>query len=590
MATITASVTQLAVQLGNVDSEYIRMDTSSDEARSSTSGYLSRWVARHPNAAAQERNRATVDALVSKIRSFGGNGGQLADAISGRLAGVRAAGKPLSGRVAQQILVETNNNLAETRGFLTILEKNYGGAFAKLAANTLLKNLLATGGELTPEIMAQVEKLGKAELENIKNGNASTVESFIKGENAGGKVTPNLAQAMAIFCQDKGIPPAYADRIQEQVAAHLREQAGKNAFPKEALTPQALMDTVSEGVRKSVGGAALLMACTVGAKNEYRNFPGSLTDKLRLCELGIDEGRSFVNIRSMWQLDQMRQIQPEGDLTRETVWQAVFGGELPPEVKSGKISLGEAMEKLAIADMQAVTQNSLKNIDIVRFAVQFAPWPLIADLMAGKGKAPVTLEAWPQLANLVERDSDPDKMLNNVAIDVGRRLIEKPDNLPMDDTRWKPPTISFRMPGPQGETTHVRVGPQSDFAFEDDADQTAYLRGNPSSLTRRLAELGNQIGTKKQQAGIYACMNQISTVLLKHVSTLAHAGFTEHSNISISMRRGANGEVVADYASPEGVEKTQGRFRMRLEVDPEGVVHMRNFELHPPGFFEEGVQ
>jgi len=96
----------LRASLARAGRNYVALGEGDGDPRPTTSGPLGRFRARRPDAAAQEANRAAVDALVARLRGVAGYGDALADAVRGRLAGLRQSGKPLSGRVAAGAIAE----------------------------------------------------------------------------------------------------------------------------------------------------------------------------------------------------------------------------------------------------------------------------------------------------------------------------------------------------------------------------------------------------------------------------------------------------------------------------------------------------
>jgi len=120
---------------------YVRLDPGGGNVRTTTSGVFSRWRARSPDQAAQELNRATIDALVGKLRMTEGYGRQLANLVAGRLAEYRESGRPLSGRDAARIVSQANNEARDAFLRQRNIERSISDAVAQVTPDGLIRTM-----------------------------------------------------------------------------------------------------------------------------------------------------------------------------------------------------------------------------------------------------------------------------------------------------------------------------------------------------------------------------------------------------------------------------------------------------------------
>ena len=141
MSSMSVNLQSLQAQLATADKNYMGMAPSGGDLRATTTNVFGRWQASRPNPAAQERNRATIDALVGKLRGVQGFGNSLADAVKGQLAQLRESGQPLSGRQASTVINSVLRGVQEQymRGLYT--SANINDIVAKTTADGLIKSM-----------------------------------------------------------------------------------------------------------------------------------------------------------------------------------------------------------------------------------------------------------------------------------------------------------------------------------------------------------------------------------------------------------------------------------------------------------------
>lgn len=268
-------------------------------------------------------------------------------------------------------------------------------------------------------------------------------------------------------------------------------------------------------------------------------------------------------------LQQMRQIQPEGELTAETVWKTLFNEPLPKNMETEGSSFCEAVDN-AVAEKW----------------VQAAP---------GKGKALALLCAEMPLANarevLVRRNMTMDDLpfpektlkMSNKSNYSGEQLMARDVCRRMRETVAGADKQKISTPSElhvAGQT--FILGKDVDFAFVSDDDKDNYAHGKPSSYSANIMEAfreacgGETANPKQVQMLAYlssqAPMRQILGTGGGGIGSVLDLNIIEHSATKISFDRMENGSVrvhISTFDRPDAV-RYSGYASLTYDVSPEG--------------------
>ncbi|MCL1889254.1 MAG: hypothetical protein FWF99_01955 [Desulfovibrionaceae bacterium] len=456
--------------------------------------------------------------------------------------------------------------------FVKTLRQEYGSHIASLIKNSDLNGLWESGKPLTARMVKDLTLVAEQEKARVNAHNQGVVNKFLDGTDP----QNNFNSAIDKLCADRGITsPEDIALVRDTARTRLESLAATGGFHPSILTDKSLQYGVSYAKPPALSSDQSV------ALDHSRTLPGSLADRLALADMNLDTRTTSVALhRAIAELGAgtMRQIQPDGKLTPETVYTALFR-QAPPENLKGD-DLTQAIVKRCLADEKALLE---KLGDTKRMAidnlVKFIPWNTFTAQMIKPSV--VTLDQVSALCDtLMSSEISREGAKNQLLLDPPRLAnIFNGQKLP-------PPTFSFTR---DERTVSVQTGRDPDFKFLDDADKAAYQKGEESSLSKRLERFCQEIchpdGSEKQVTNVMSCLSQSAALPLKLVSVMAGTNFDEHSGLSVSLSRQTDGSIKADFTSPTSppeLLKTMGQFTMSLNITKEGAINVTAFELRPP--------
>ena len=315
------------------------------------------------------------------------------------------------------------------------------------------------------------------------------------------------------------------------------------------LNPQDLLRKISDGSLPGMKNFAYACGRDVGDLDATIRdtlawaTPGNAADLSMIGEqLGRIGGIAACSLAAQ-RLGVMRQIQPEGMLTRETIWQACFNEALPDELKECK----NQEFNNGVFDRLARVFNEVRPNDptasaegMTLLATGISMEKTLASL---RGPVVLTLADFNNIPTLTpaSRLGTLQEVEQSLAKDLKRRGTHNslPDYMP---------TISFGVAGGAAETVNIQ-----DTSGMDPQDLANFNAGNTSSvsheLARRALELCN--GNEIQARQVIQSMGQSGAFLVRSNSSATGIFESEHSPLDIDIRREENGNITMRYFKPE---------------------------------------
>ncbi|MCL2029861.1 MAG: hypothetical protein FWG97_05555, partial [Deltaproteobacteria bacterium] len=230
------------------------------------------------------------------------------------------ADKTLLVRDGRLIISGGENDPAANReaiaAFLGSLGDRYGNNIADMITNSgMLRPYQEAGRPLTGQLVQDLTRLAEAETSrrDEQTRSVSMVNQFL-AHSWVGCLADLLGPRFANF------PPENMGLLKARVAAFLHRGAQRGDFS--GLTPEALSQGVKSGDPRYVGEAFITQAAALGLEGSI--YPGRAEDKVRLADLGLRlEGPGLPFQAALSLLEEMRLLQPNGELTLETVRQVI---------------------------------------------------------------------------------------------------------------------------------------------------------------------------------------------------------------------------------------------------------------------------
>jgi len=463
---------------------------------------------------------------------------------------------------------------ATIEAFVGALREKYGSRIADLINTSHLSALREAGRPLTArlvkDVTAQARKLVNAH-------NLETVEKFLRKDSERG-----LDSAVKELCAKEGLTSTEDQYVlRNRLAMNLMNKAGQGGFHPDLLTPEVLHGYIADG-------ASLTNICS---ENEFKaifksqTLAGTLDERLQLADMGVGKNSGLAFSRAVAELDSPGR-RPHGKaLTPAVDYELIFKQPPAPGLDADDKILADIDERCDkdMADLLGRLRGNEKDKlrQSVAMCVSMMPWAKLASLAERPNK--ITLDDAPKATAFItgqRRREDVEHYLNKdiprvaTSVKIGENIQELPA-----------PTYAFQLPG--GETKSLRVGRGTDFQFENAADKEAYLSGQDNSLARSLKSLCRDVcgpeAAEAQVVNAMSCLTQLAKSPLRFVSPLAGASFNEHSNVSVSLSRQADGSVRADFSTPEEkkAQDALGHFKMSLTIARDGRMTVTEFELSP---------
>lgn len=437
--------------------------------------------------------------------------------------------------------------------FLDTIKKELGPAVADMASAQLHAKL----GEDKPLTVRAVRETLE-DIVRLTQKNLNVRDKFLSG------IDPqhSFDESFVRMADEYG----FKGKLSDSAMASL-----KNAVKEDFLQHFSLVSAQGGNLQKMEEFASKrcsLTACIrnfteTGMSKAYGALDADVVSLAKL--LKISSCYSGVLLQS---LQQMRQIQPEGELTAETVWKTLFNEPLPKNMEAGG-AFCEAVDN-AVAEKW----------------VQAAP---------GKGKALALLCAEMPLKNarevLVRRNMTMDDLpfpekslkMSNSSNYSGEQLMARDVCRRMRETVAGADKQKISTPSELNVAGQTFVlGKDIDFAFVSEDDKDNYAHGKPSSYSAKIMAAfreacgGETADPKQVQMLAYlssqAPMRQILGTGGGGIGSVLDLNIIEHSATKISFVRMENGSVrvhISTFDLPDAV-RYSGYASLTYDVSPKG--------------------
>lgn len=574
-----ASLTRLADVAGNHD----RL-VATAEGGIQTSGRVGAFFT------AKATHRATAEAFLGAIRNKYGDG--IADALAPQLSAMRQQGKPLKALVARDILAQASN-----------MSQALGPANAEMARRFLLgndgagdtRNLdHALQGFYAQNNLQPSPALRQA-FERIINDMATNSQKLLSYQDMADAVTMQTLQSRPADYMLCGIDPQLTrDAALDACATHLGVDGGLKAQLGQ-LMDRVLMEESAAGrqgtpadfFRDLSTASQTSLQCFAFACGKPGLRDATLRDVMNLAprqsvgemaslasQLNLGGGIALIMV-AMRHMDEMRAQQPQGPLSRETLWQGCFQEPMPQDLAAkSQRDFNSAMYEKLLGMFQARTDDPAASF--TGMLLLSAGVSLEKALEAVEGGARFDLNDFafpPKLTPLALLD-DMAHVEKEMAIDLNRRGTQ--NALP-----GYRPTISFGGVGIPAEaegTVHIQ-----DIAYMTDEDKNDFEHGRPSTMSHNLAIRARLIcdDNDVQARQVLLSMGQSGVFLVRTLSNRTGVQLDEHSPMDLDIRREANGDVTMRYHTPPQ-SPLDADFTYTVTPDGQGVLTACRMQARQP--------
>ena len=543
-----ASLTQLA----NVAGTHDRL-VATAEGGIQTSGRVSAFFT------AKATHRATAEAFLGAIRNRYGDG--IADALAPQLSAMRRQGKPLKARVARDILAQASD-----------MSQALGPANAEMARRFLLgnngagdtRNLdHALQGFCAKNNLQPSPALRQA-FERIINDMAAHSRKLLSYQDMADAVTMQTLRSRPADYMLCGIDPQQTRDVSlDACATHLgvdgelRDQLGQlmdRVLAEESAAGR--QGTPADFFRDLSTASQTSLQCFAFACGKPGLGDATLRDAMCLTprqhvgematlapQLNVGGGIALIMV-AMRHMDEMRARQPQGPLSRETLWQGCFQEAMPQDLAArSQRDFNSAMYEKLLGMFRARSENPAAPFN--GMLLLSAGVRLEKALEATSATASFELKdfAFPPSLTPLARLGDMAEVEREVSIDLFRRGTQHA--LP-----GYRPTISFGgtgIPAEAAATVHIQ-----DVAYMTAEDRNDFEHGRPSTMSHNLAIRAQLLcgGNDAQARQVLLSMGQSGAFLLRTLSNQTGVLLDEHSPLDIDIRREASGDVTMRYHTP----------------------------------------
>ena len=515
-------------------------------------------------------NRRAGNVLFAAIRQKYGS--TVADALAPQMRASREKGKPLSARTVRDILATAaemsagiariNKNMANcfvmaNRGLND--PRNIDVAFGKFCADKNIdpaahqplkkafeKAILKAAQQETEKILSyeqMSELVHTAGLRAMKTAWTNMqVKAFMEDPVHGaGAAMDAYAARMDLTAQQK-------EQLGRLVGMALSYQAELAADTGATFNPETMFQDISQGSLPALRNFAY--ACGKGGKIDAvaRDIlvwatPDNMVDLCILStQIGLRSGMAAASL-AVQNLSSLREMQPDGLLSRETLWQGCFNEPMPANLQDVSYrdfndAIFNHLSKL-FTDARPGSPTAATD-GMLTLASGFTLAKTLASLRGHVALSLADFANLPTLTQLSELGTLKE-VETSLAKDIKRRGTH--NSLP-----GYTPTISFTAPG--GDTSTVRI---QDTTGMNDEDKASYDAGKPSSITRNLVQQARQLcGDNEVQARqVILSMGQSGALLVRSSSPATGIAESEHSPLDIDIRREENGNITMRFHKPD---------------------------------------
>lgn len=539
---------------------------------------------------AKATHRATAEAFLGAIRNKYGDG--IADALAPQLSAMRRQGKPLKARVARDILAQASN-----------MSQALGPANTEMARRFLLgnngagdtRNLDHALQDFYAKNNLQPSPALRQAFERIINDMAANSQKLLSYQDMADAVTMRTLQSRPADYMLCGIDPQLTrDAALDACATHLgvdgelkaqlgqlmdrvlveESAAGRQGTPADFFRDLSTANQTSLQCfafacgKPGLGDAALR---DVMSLTPHRHMGDMAT---LAPQLNVGGGIALIMV-AMQRLPEIRTRQPQGPLSRETLWQGCFQEPMPQDLAAkSQRDFNSAMYEKLLGMFRARTEDPAAPF--TGMLLLGAGVRLEKALEAVSDAAGFDLKdfAFPPSLTPLARLGDMAKMEEGMAMDLNRRGTH--NALP-----GYRPTISFGgvgIPAEAEATVHIQ-----DIAYMTDEDKNDFEHGRPSTMSHNLAIRAQLLcGDNDAQARqVLLSMGQSGAFLVRTLSHLTGVLQDEHSPLDIDIRREANGDVTMRYHTPPQ-SPLDADFTYTVTPDGQGVLTACRMQARQP--------
>ena len=539
---------------------------------------------------AKATHRATAEAFLGAIRNKYGDG--IADALAPQLSAMRRQGKPLKARVARDILAQASN-----------MSQALGPANTEMARRFLLgnngagdtRNLDHALQDFYAKNNLQPSPALRQAFERIINDMAANSQKLLSYQDMADAVTMRTLQSRPADYMLCGIDPQLTrDAALDACATHLgvdgelkaqlgqlmdrvlveESAAGRQGTPADFFRDLSTANQTSLQCfafacgKPGLGDAALR---DVMSLTPHRHMGDMAT---LAPQLNVGGGIALIMV-AMQRLPEIRTRQPQGPLSRETLWQGCFQEPMPQDLAAkSQRDFNSAMYEKLLGMFRARTEDPAAPF--TGMLLLGAGVRLEKALEAVSDAAGFDLKdfAFPPSLTPLARLGDMAKVEREMALDLQRRGTQ--NALP-----GYRPTISFGgvgIPAEAEATVHIQ-----DIAYMTDEDKNDFEHGRPSTMSHNLAIRAQLLcGDNDAQARqVLLSMGQSGAFLVRTLSHLTGVLQDEHSPLDIDIRREANGDVTMRYHTPPQ-SPLDADFTYTVTPDGQGVLTACRMQARQP--------
>ena len=539
---------------------------------------------------AKATHRATAEAFLGAIRNKYGDG--IADALAPQLSAMRQQGKPLKARVARDILAQASN-----------MSQALGPANTEMARRFLLgnngagdtRNLDHALQDFYAKNNLQPSPALRQAFERIINDMAANSQKLLSYQDMADAVTMQTLQSRPADYMLCGIDPQLTrDAALDACATHLgvdgelkaqlgqlmdrvlveESAAGRQGTPADffrdlSTANQTSLQCFAFACGKPGLGDATLRDAMCLAPRQSVGEMSSLAPQLNL-----GGGIALIMV-AMQRLPEIRTRQPQGPLSRETLWQGCFQEPMPQDLAAkSQRDFNSAMYEKLLGMFRARTEDPAAPF--TGMLLLGAGVRLEKALEAVSDAAGFDLKdfAFPPSLTPLARLGDMARVEREMALDLQRRGTQHA----IPGYR---PTISFGgvgIPAEAEATVHIQ-----DIAYMTDEDKNDFKHGRPSTMSHNLAIRAQLLcGNNDAQARqVLLSMGQSGAFLVRTLSDRTGVLQDEHSPLDIDIRREANGHVTMRYHTPPQ-SPLDADFTYTVTPDGQGVLTACRMQARQP--------
>ena len=515
-------------------------------------------------------NRHAGNVLFSAVRQQYGD--TVADALAPRMRATRKEGKPLSARTVRDILADAaamhqgigrintdmarhfvlgNTGQGDTRNLDAAFDTFCAERDIDPAARQELKNrfgeaVLKAAKNETQKILSYQdlsEMVRTGSLTAMKKAwNNVLVDKFMNDPAHG------AGPALDACAARMNLDPTQKQEMRKVVGMAVRLEAEKAAEKGLEFNADQMFRDIADGNLTAMKNFAY--ACGKGpAPDSVAQSmlawatPATAADLAMLSVQIANFGGIAAGALTSQRLGEMRNLQPDGLFSRETIWQGCFHEAMPEKLKDADFrGFNDAVfDRLSeVFQQERPESGSVASEGMTTLAAGLSLEKTVESL---RHPVSVTLEDFvnrPSLTPTSELKS-LQEVEESLAKDINRRGSHSP--LP-----GYTPAISFGTVGGNVETVRIQ-----DTSGMSEDEKALFNQGHPSSISRSLVDHARRLcGDNEIQARqLIQSMGQSGAFLVRTGSPVTGIAESEHSPLDIDIRREENGNVTMRFHKPE---------------------------------------